>query len=179
VDLQYFRSNDRSTASRYLVRCSAIICVSKGNRRPHDQLTGSSVNINELFRETDVTGGRRELRRSIPEGSYWVAPCDPVLKPRKRVILVDQREIINQTLVRAWVELQRCADMARTGKNRKPVPKLRIYGNRLLLEEVNRVNAAGTGLPLKKLQKTGNETMVKLCYTRRSSRAELEWVYKL
>ncbi|NPV28353.1 MAG: hypothetical protein HPY58_01595 [Firmicutes bacterium] len=47
------------------------------------------------------------------------------------------------------------------------MPRLRIYGNQALLEEVNRVVAAGAGLPPRKLQKvsTNTGTVCSLYYT--------------
>lgn len=53
--------------------------------------------------------------------------------------------INDRGFIRAWVELHSSADIASTGRKRTPTPRLRIYGNRLLLEEMNRVIAAGAG----------------------------------
>jgi len=120
----------------------------------------------KITRAADVATIRKLLERhgwtprKAPERSY---PCG---------------SINDRGFVRAWAELHACADVARTGRNRKPVPRLRIYGNQLLLEEVNRVIAAGTGLSLRKLQKTANKTTAGLCYTGKSFRAVVEWLYR-
>jgi len=79
--------------------------------------------------------------------------------------------------VRAWVELHSSIDVARTGRNRVSLPRLRIYGNRILLEEMNQVIAAGTGLPPRTLQKTANEATKALYYTGKSCREVLTWLY--
>ncbi|WP_338835971.1 hypothetical protein [Neomoorella thermoacetica] len=79
--------------------------------------------------------------------------------------------------VRAWVELHGSADIARIGRKRGPVPRLRVYGNWVLMEDINRIIAADTGLPLRALQKTANETTVALYYYGKSFRAVVDWLY--
>lgn len=85
--------------------------------------------------------------------------------------------INDRGFIRAWVELHSSADIARTGRKRTPAPRLRIYGNRFLLEEMNRIIAAGTGLSPRALQKTTNETTAALCYTGKSFRSVVRWLY--
>lgn len=85
--------------------------------------------------------------------------------------------INDRGFIRAWVELHSSADIARTGRKRAPAPRLRIYGNRFLLEEMNRIIAAGAGLSPRTLQKTSNETTVALYYTGKSFRAAINWLY--
>lgn len=120
----------------------------------------------KITRAADVAAVKRLLRfhgwrpRKAPERPY---PCGPL----------DDRGF-----VRAWVELHGCADVARTGRRRAPTPRLRMYGNRLLLEEVNRVVAAGTGLLPRRLQKTANQTTAALYYTGRSFQAVVDWLYR-
>ena len=81
--------------------------------------------------------------------------------------------------VRAWVELHSSADVARTGRKRKPTPRLRVYGSQPLLDELNRVVTAGAGLPPRKLQRVATGTGETWClyYTGRSFRAVVEWLY--
>lgn len=79
--------------------------------------------------------------------------------------------------VRAWVELHGSADVARTGRKREPTPRLRVYGNRLLMEKINHIITANTGLPMRALQKTTNETTVALYYYGKSFRAVVDWLY--
>ncbi|HOV80123.1 MAG TPA: hypothetical protein PK728_08440 [Bacillota bacterium] len=97
--------------------------------------------------------------RKAPQRVY---PCGPI----------DHRGF-----VRAWVELHSSADIARTGQRRTPTPRLRIYGNRLLMEEMNCVISASADVPLRTMQKTMNETTVALLYTGSSFAAVLEWLY--
>ena len=85
--------------------------------------------------------------------------------------------INDRGFIRAWMELHSSADIARTGRKRTPAPRLRIYGNRFLLEEMNRIIAAGTELPPRALQKTTNETTAALCYTGKSFRSVVQWLY--
>jgi hypothetical protein len=76
--------------------------------------------------------------------------------------------------VRAWVELHGSADIAHIGRKRGPAPRLRVYGNRVLMEDINRIIAAGTGLPLRAMQKTANETTVALYYYGKSFRTVVD-----
>jgi hypothetical protein len=85
--------------------------------------------------------------------------------------------IDDRGFVRAWVEVHSSADVARIGRKRKPTPRLRIYGNRILLEEINRVVAASTGISPRMLQKTTNEVTAALYYTGESFRAVMDWLY--
>ncbi|MGB9887751.1 MAG: hypothetical protein ACPLRW_12265 [Moorellales bacterium] len=52
--------------------------------------------------------------------------------------------------IRAWVELHSSYDMATLGRKKVLVPRLRIYGNYELLEEISRVLAAACGVGLRK-----------------------------
>lgn len=52
-----------------------------------------------------------------------------------------------------------------------------MYGNRVLMEDINRIIAAGTGLPLRAMQKTANETTVALYYYGKSFRTVVDWLY--
>ena len=60
-----------------------------------------------------------------------------------------------------------------------PTPRLRAYGSKPLLEELNRVVAAGVGLPPRKLQRMATGTGETWClyYTGGSFRAVVEWLY--
>ncbi|GEA15370.1 hypothetical protein E308F_16140 [Moorella sp. E308F] len=79
--------------------------------------------------------------------------------------------------VRAWVELHGSADVTRIGRKRTLTPRLRVYGNRVLMDDINRVIATGTGLPLRTLQKTVNEATVALYYYGKSFRTVVDWLY--
>ncbi|OPX84589.1 MAG: hypothetical protein A4E53_03847 [Pelotomaculum sp. PtaB.Bin104] len=79
--------------------------------------------------------------------------------------------------IRAWVELHSSIDVARIGQKKAPTPRLRIYGNRLLMEEMNHIISAGTGVSVRALQKTANETTVGLYYVGRSFRTVFQWLY--
>ncbi|WP_165859226.1 hypothetical protein [Desulfofundulus salinus] len=85
--------------------------------------------------------------------------------------------IDDRGFVRAWVELHSSADVARTGRKRAPTPRLRVYGSRLLMEEVNLVITAGTGVSLRTLQKTENDTTAVLYYAGKSFRVVVDWLY--
>lgn len=87
------------------------------------------------------------------------------------------RPLDDRGFVRAWVELHASADVAHTGRTRAPTPRLRIYGNWLLLQEINRIISIGTGLRLRKPQKTSNENTVGLYYTGKSFVAVVHWLY--
>lgn len=97
--------------------------------------------------------------RSVPERPYPAGPLN------------------DRGFVRAWVELHASADVARPGRKRVPTPRLRIYGNWLLLEDINRVISIGTGLGPRKPQKTPKETTVGLYYTGKSFCSVVEWLY--
>lgn len=79
--------------------------------------------------------------------------------------------------VRAWVELHGSADVSRIGRKRTLTPRLRVYGNRVLMDDINRIIATDTGLPLRTLQKTANEATVALYYYGKSFRAVVDWLY--
>lgn len=79
--------------------------------------------------------------------------------------------------VRAWVELHASADVAHTGRTRVPTPRLRIYGNWLFLQEINRVISMGTGLGLRKPQKTPKDSTMGLYYTGKSFPSVIQWLY--
>jgi hypothetical protein len=87
--------------------------------------------------------------------------------------------IDDRGFVRAWVELHSSVDVTRTGRKRMPTPRLRVYGSRPLLEELNRVVAAGVGLPPRKLQRMATGTGETWClyYTGRSFRIVVDWLY--
>lgn len=80
--------------------------------------------------------------------------------------------------IRAWVELHSSADIARTGRRRTERPRLRIYGNRDLLSEMNAVLSAATGLPLRTPQKTPNEVTKALYYYGTAARTVVGWLYE-
>ncbi|NLL20070.1 MAG: hypothetical protein GX262_13810 [Clostridia bacterium] len=79
--------------------------------------------------------------------------------------------------IRAWVELHSSADIHRTGRKRTPIPRLRIYGNKILIEEINRIVSANTNLKQRKIQKTSNEITKALYYTGKSFKTVFEWLY--
>jgi len=81
--------------------------------------------------------------------------------------------------IRAWIEIHSHADIARTGRKRKPTPRLRVYGNKLLLEEMNLIIAGRANVQPRTLQRTGNEITKALYYTGRNFRAVLEWLYDM
>lgn len=81
--------------------------------------------------------------------------------------------------VRAWVELHSSADVVRTGRQRMPTPRLRIYGSQPLMEQLNRVIALGVNLPPRKLQRitTGTGETWCLYFSGNSFRAIVDWLY--
>ena len=80
-------------------------------------------------------------------------------------------------ITRTTVELHSSADVFRIGSKRLPTPRLRIYGNQLLMEEMNRVISAGAEVPLRTPQKTANETTVGLYYCGSSFGVVFQWLY--
>lgn len=89
-----------------------------------------------------------------------------------------QGPVDDRGFVRAWVELHSCADITYPGRKRKATPRLRIYGNEVLMEEINAVLCAAIGSRPRKLQKTVNEITKALYFTGRSYRAVLDWLYQ-
>lgn len=85
-------------------------------------------------------------------------------------------EVHHKGFIRAWVELHGCADVWRTRK--ASYPRLRIYGNHILLAHMNQVIAASTGVSVRKLQKTPNEITKALYYIGRSYKAVVSWLYE-
>lgn len=83
----------------------------------------------------------------------------------------------DRTFVRAWAELHSSTDIVRSRK-KYPTPRLRIYGNWLLLDEINRVITAGAGVPLRRLQDASNDTTKILCYVGSSCKSVADWLYK-
>lgn len=81
---------------------------------------------------------------------------------------------------RAWVELHGVIDIrqvkARDGAYR-PQKRLRIYGNYLLLSEINGILAAATGERPKKLQATSNTITKALYFQGNSATPVLTWLY--
>jgi len=126
--------------------------------------TGSQYRL-KITRAADLASVKAVLEahgwqsRKSPQRPY---PCGPVN---------------DRGFVRAWVELHASADVARAGRQRLPVSRLRIYGNRLLMKGINRVISAGAGVPLRTPQKTANETTVALFYVGSSFRAVTGWLY--
>ncbi len=80
--------------------------------------------------------------------------------------------------IRAWVETHSSADIARLGRQRKETPRLRVYGNWDLLNEINVAVDAGSGAGLRKLQRTPNEITKALYYTGRFYAQVVEWLYE-
>lgn len=82
--------------------------------------------------------------------------------------------------IRAWVELHNSIDI-RQAKHRDgnyyPQKRLRIYGNWLLLEEINNILSSATGLQLRTLQKTTNEITKILYYQGKNVLPVVNWLY--
>lgn len=90
-------------------------------------------------------------------------------------------EINHRGFIRAWVELHATADI-RQSKNRNgtysPQKRLRIYGNWLLLEDINRILCSETGLKPRRLQNTQNQITKALYFQGASITSVLEWLYE-
>jgi len=82
--------------------------------------------------------------------------------------------------IRAWVELHNSVDI-RQAKHRNgnyyPQKRLRIYGNWLLLEEINNILSSVAGLQLRTLQKTTNEITKGLYYQGKNVLPVVNWLY--
>ena len=55
--------------------------------------------------------------------------------------------------------------------------RLRIYGNYLLIEDMNHIISQHTGLPLKSIQKTTNNITKALYYQSKSILPIIDWIY--
>ena len=55
--------------------------------------------------------------------------------------------------------------------------RLRIYGNYLLIEDMNNIISQHTGLPLKSIQKTNNNITKTLYYQSKSILPIIDWIY--
>ncbi len=87
------------------------------------------------------------------------------------------KNVCDKGFIRAWVELHSSADTYRTGRKRTPTPRLRIYGNKILIEEINWIISANTGLKQRKIQNAANETTKILYYVGKSFKTVLWWLY--
>ncbi len=89
-------------------------------------------------------------------------------------------DIDDRSFIRAWTELHSHADM-RNAKRRDgnyfPQRRLRIYGNFVLLEEINLVLAAACNLRPRKLQNTSNDITKALYYQGKNVLPVLAWLY--
>lgn len=86
--------------------------------------------------------------------------------------------INDKGFIRAWLELHSSVDICRSGRKKRPLSRLRIYGNRLLIQDINEIISANTGLKLRALQKTSNETTKALWYTGSSAKDVFNWLYQ-
>ncbi len=86
-------------------------------------------------------------------------------------------DIHDKGFIRAWIELHSSIDIARIGTKRIATPRIRIYGNEELIEKINTVLSAETGLKLRMLQKTTNETTKALYYCGSSAQTVYGWLY--
>ncbi len=82
----------------------------------------------------------------------------------------------DRAFIRAWVELHGSADVA-VSHGRK-TPRLRIYGNVALVETINHTLSRNTGLPLRRVQRTGNETTKALYYLGKTMFRVLDGLYQ-
>lgn len=87
------------------------------------------------------------------------------------------KNIDDKGFVRAWIELRSSIDIARIGTKRIATPRIRIYGNEELIEKINTVLSAGTGLKPRTLQKTTNEITKALYYCGSSAQNVYDWLY--
>lgn len=82
--------------------------------------------------------------------------------------------------IRAWVELHGVLDVRRAKRrdgSRYPQRRLRIYGNWALLEEMNYILSAATGLNPRTLQRTSNKITKALYYQGRAISPVEDWLY--
>lgn len=133
---------------------------------PHlvESRTGPQVRL-KIVRRSEVA-----LLAAILQSHGW-APRQALQRPYPAGVIDDRG------FVRAWVELHASADVARIGRHRTETPRLRIYGNWDMLDEVNRVIASGSGLTTRAVQRTGNISTKALYYQGRSYQAVAEWLY--
>ena len=82
----------------------------------------------------------------------------------------------DRAFIRAWAELHGSADIADSHGRR--TPRLRIYGNRALVETINHTVSGYTGLPLRRVQRTGNETTKALYYLGKTMFRVLDTLYQ-
>ncbi len=82
----------------------------------------------------------------------------------------------DRAFIRAWVELHGSADIA--DSHGRKTPRLRIYGNAALVETINHTVAGYTGLPLRRVQRTGNETTKALYYLGKTMFRVLDILYQ-
>jgi hypothetical protein len=75
------------------------------------------------------------------------------------------------------VELHSSADIHHAGRKKTPTPRLRIYGNKILMEEINWLISVNTNLKQRKLQNTSNKITKALYYAGKSFKAVYWWLY--
>lgn len=89
-----------------------------------------------------------------------------------------QVPIQDGAFIRAWIELHAAADRPPQGRQRRETPRIRIYGNQVLLTTMNDHIARASGLTPRTLQKTSNTSTKALYYTGQSARTLLQWLYR-
>ena len=112
----------------------------------------------------------RSLRQWLTDQGW--TPRQAVVRPYPTGSLDDR------AFIRAWVELHAVTDQARSGRRRQLRPRLRIYGNQVLLATMNTQISLATGLPQRTMQKTTNVSTRALYYTGQSAQTVLRWLYQ-
>jgi hypothetical protein len=81
---------------------------------------------------------------------------------------------------RAWVELHSSVDIHQAKRRNGtyyPQKRLRIYGNAVLMEEMNYVLSSAAGLEPRKLQRTANEITKAIIFQGKTVFQVVEWLY--
>ncbi len=86
--------------------------------------------------------------------------------------------ITDVAFCRAWVEMHGSFDIGVLGRPRKATPRVRIYGNHVLMEEMSSVIGMDSGLGYRKPQKTPGNRTKGLYYTGASVASLLSWLYR-
>ena len=85
-------------------------------------------------------------------------------------------DICDRAFCRAWIEIHSTMDIIHP-KRCGPTPRLRVYGNYILMETMNLIIARETGLIVRKPIKTSNDITVGLYFIGSSCHRLLDWIY--
>lgn len=129
------------------------------------------------------TGPQYRLKIVRPK---WVEPISSLLGSRDWQPRNAQERpypsgnLSDRGFIRAWVEMHSSVDVIQARHRNGlyyPQKRLRIYGNWALLEEMNYILSAATGLRLRKLQPTENKITKGLYYHGYNVSVVSDWLY--